>query len=160
MGTTNSELLAQLHNAISGWTAEVGMAQQRLSQQIDGANGQLGHLLTVLSERNGHAIALAEAKVELERLKRSIQQADMPPGTITHYAPESVPQMDAVRREITTTFERLQGAVQSWTSEVTQSQSGLVEQFGTANSQLRRLLEVLSPSSDGDASEPDPAHQA
>ncbi len=143
MGTVNSELLAQLNTAVSNWTAEVGAAQQHLTQQIDGANGQLVRLLSVLQERNGHAAALAEADAEISRLKRALGQDALPAGSVTQFVPDTSPRADAIRKELDTTVDRLQGAVHAWTNEVTQSQDGLREHFDAANSQLSRLLTVL-----------------
>jgi len=151
MGTANSELLAQLKTAVTGWTAEVGAAQQRLSQQIDGANTQLDRLLAALQERNGHAAALAAADAEIERLKRNLQQGDLPPGTVTQYSAGPPPRIESVRRELDATVERLHGAIASWTAEVTHSQGDLLNQFNAANTQLQRLLEFLGAPPAGSA---------
>lgn len=153
MVTTQSDLLAQLHTAISGWTAEVGAAQQHLTRQIDSANAQLGRLLGVLQERNGYALKLAEAQEEIERLQQAARQGEMPPGTVTNYTP-ATDRARSVQGELHDTMERLQGAIESWTGEVTTSQHGLLDAFQNANTQLERLVHLLeggSATKSGDA---------
>ena len=153
MGTANNELLAKLHAAIAGWTAEVGTAQDHVSQQIAGANSQLERLLTVLHERNGHVAELAKADAEIVHLKQALEKASVPPGTLTHYTPEAAPPIERVRQELDATVDRLNGAVHSWTNEVTATQKDLASQFATANEQLNRLVALIGTAAPGGSDE-------
>ena len=149
MSTANSELISQLRTAIAGWTAEVGVAQDSLSRQIDGANAQLKRLLEVLRERNGHAVALAQANAELAELRRSVQGSGLPAGAVTQYSAAPGNAGNAATKELAHTYDRLENAVHSWTEQVGRSQGGLIEQFNTTNGQLERLVVLLGNDANG-----------
>lgn len=155
MPTANTELIGQLRNAIASWTAEVGVAQESLSRQIDGANAQLKRLLEVLRDRNEHALALAQANQELITLRQAVQQSGLPAGAVTQYTAGAGHAGNAATKELLHTFDRLETAVVSWTDQVGRSQGGLVQQFNTANGQLERLVGLLGAGPNGSGGAPD-----
>lgn len=155
MPTANTELIGQLRNAIASWTAEVGVAQESLSRQIDGANAQLKRLLEVLRDRNEHALALAQANQELITLRQAVQQSGLPAGAVTQYTVGAGHAGNAATKELIHTFDRLETAVLSWTDQVGRSQGGLVQQFNTANGQLERLVGLLGSGPNGSGGAPD-----
>ncbi len=131
------EILARIASTIAGWKAEVQVSHEGLSTQIATANNQLSRLLEVLYARNELAVALAAARNELETLREyaAQNQVSLPEGRQAS--------MDAVRKDMMATFQRLAGVVGRWTVEVTGSQQGLVQQIDKANVQFDALLSVL-----------------
>ena len=133
----------RLRTVIGAWKAEVKGAHEGFAEQVETANRQLGRLLEILSTRNDHAMALAAAKNEVERLRHALSESDAAPGFVTQYADGLSPAVESIRREMAGTFERLTSTIATWTAEVTRAQQGLTRQIAESNTQLGTLLPLL-----------------